>query len=137
MVNSEIGKGSTFIFTAIFGQPYEINQKRAASRDAFRGVKALVVDSNETSRDALCLHLETLFFQVMSVSTGEQAIQMLENASDEDPYRLVLMDWNLPKMDGISVARHIKNNLKIACIPHIIIVTSHSREDIVAASKRS
>lgn len=133
-VNSEIGKGSTFTFTAIFGQPYEVDQKRAASRDAFRDVKALVVDSNETSRDVLCLYLETLFFQVTPVSTGKQAIQVLENASDEDPYRLVLMDWNLPKMDGISVARHIKNNLKIACIPHIIIVTTHSREDVVQRS---
>lgn len=130
-VNSEIGQGSTFIFTAIFGQPYEVRQKYSASHDAFRGVKALVVDSDETSRNALCLHLESLFFQVTSVSTGEQAIQLLENACAEDPYRLVLMDWNLPKMDGISVARHIKNSLEIACIPHIIIVTTHSREDVV------
>jgi CheY-like chemotaxis protein len=134
-VKSEIGKGSTFTFTAIFGQPYEINQKLAASRDAFRGVKALVVDGNEESRNALCLHLEALFFQVMPVSSGEQAIQILESASDDDPYRLVLMDWNLPKMDGISVARHIKNNLKIVCIPHIIIVTSHSKGDVVPRIK--
>ncbi|MGZ5576300.1 MAG: response regulator [Methylobacter sp.] len=134
-VKSEIGKGSTFTFTAIFGQPYEINQKPAAPRDAFRGVKALVVDGNEESRNVLSLHLETLFFQVMPASTGEQAIQILESASDDDPYRLILMDWNLPKMDGISVARHIKNNLKIVCIPHIIIVTSHSREDIVQRAK--
>lgn len=133
-VKSEIGKGSTFTFTAIFGQPYQISQKPAASRNAFRGVKALVVDGNEESRKILCLHLETLLFQVMPVSTGEQAIQMLENASDQNPYRLVLMDWNLPKMDGISVARHIKNSLKIACIPHIIIVTSHSKEDAVQRS---
>ncbi|MGZ4957068.1 MAG: response regulator [Methylobacter sp.] len=131
-VESEIGKGSTFTFTALFGRPYQI--KLATSRNYFRGVKALVVDSNEESRNILCLHLETLLFQVMPVSTGEQAIQMLENASDEDPYRLVLMDWNLPKMDGISVARHIKNNLKIACTPHIIIATSHSREDVVKQS---
>lgn len=133
-VKSEIGKGSTFTFTAIFGQPYQINQKIAVSRDAFRGVKALVVDGNEESRDALRLHLETLFFQVMSACTGEQAIQILESASDDDPYRLVLMAWNLPKTDGISVARHIKNNLKIVCIPHIIIVTSHN-EDIVQRVK--
>lgn len=134
-VQSKIGQGSTFTFTAMFGQPYEINQKLSTSHDTFRGEKALVVDGNKESQNALCLHLEALFFQVMSVSTGEQAIQILESASDDDSYRLVLMDWNLPKMDGISVARHIKNNLKIACIPHVIIVTSHSREDIVQRVK--
>ncbi|MGZ4954510.1 MAG: response regulator [Methylobacter sp.] len=134
-VNSEIGKGSTFTFTAIFRQPYEVDQKRTVSSDAFRGVKALVVDNNETTRNVLCLYLETLFFQVTSVSTGEQAIQMLENASVDDPYRLVLMDWHLPKMDGISVARYIKNDLKVPCIPHIIMITAHSREDIAQRSK--
>jgi signal transduction histidine kinase/CheY-like chemotaxis protein len=129
-VNSEIGQGSTFIFTASFGQPQGTAQKRAASRDAFRGIKALVVDGNATSRDALCLYLETFFFQVTQTSTGEQAIQLLENAPIENPYQLVLMDWNLPGMDGISVARQIKNSLNIACVPHIIMITAHSREDI-------
>ncbi|MGZ8157882.1 MAG: response regulator [Methylobacter sp.] len=129
-VDSEIGKGSTFTFTAGFGQPQGVAQKRMASRDAFRGVKALVVDGNDASRDALCLYLETFFFQVTQAATGEQAIQVLENASIDAPYQLVLMEWNLPKMDGISAARHIKNNLNIACIPRIIMVTVHSREDI-------
>ncbi len=66
-VNSEIGKGSTFIFTAAFGQLQGVAQKRAASRDAFRDVKALVVDADAASRDALCLYLETFFFQVTQV----------------------------------------------------------------------
>ncbi len=130
-VNSKIGKGSTFTFTAIFGQLQGADQKRALSRDAFRNAKVLVVDSNATSRDTLSLYLETLFFQVSQADTGEQAIQLLENASIEAPYRLVLIDWNLPKMDGISVARYIKDNLKIPSIPHIIMMTVHSREDIV------
>ncbi|MGZ5613702.1 MAG: response regulator [Methylobacter sp.] len=133
-VNSEIGKGSTFTFTAVFGLPYETIQKRVQSYEAFHGVKALVVDSNETSRGVLCAYLETLLFQVTPVDTGEQAIQLVESAPADNPYRLVLMDWNLAKMDGISVARQIKHNLKITCIPHIIMVTAHSREDIVQRS---
>ncbi|MBL6986982.1 MAG: response regulator, partial [Methylobacter sp.] len=133
-VDSEIGKGSTFTFTAIFGQLQGIEQKRAVSRDAFRGIKALVVDGNETSRNALCLYLETFFFQVTYVSTGEQAIQLLENSSIENSYQLVLMDWDLPKMDGISVARSIKNSPKICRVPYIIMVTVHSREDIALRS---
>jgi len=130
-VHSKIGKGSTFTFTAVFGVLQGAGQKSALSRDVFRNVKALVVDSNATSRDALSLYLETLFFQVSQAESGEQAIQLLESASSETPYRLVLMDWNLPKMDGISVARHIKDNLKTTCIPHIIMMTVHSKEDIV------
>ncbi|HEY8037412.1 MAG TPA: response regulator [Methylobacter sp.] len=129
-VTSEVGKGSTFTFSANFGRPYEINRKRATSRDAFRDVKALVVDGNEASRDILSLYLETFFFQVTAVSTGEHAIQLLENAPIENPYQLMLMDWNLPKMDGITVARLIKSNLKIPHVPYIIMTTVHSEEDI-------
>ncbi len=129
-VNSEIGQGSTFIFTAVFGQLQGAAQKRAASRDAFRGINALVVDGDTSSREALGLYLETFYFQVTQVSTGEQAIQLLENAQVKNPYQLVLMDWNLPKMDGITAARQIKNSLNIASIPHIIMITTHNREDI-------
>lgn len=129
-VSSEIGKGSTFTFTAVFGQLQGADQKRAASRDAFRGVKALVVDGDEASRNVLCLYLETFFFQVTQAETAEQAIQLLENASAEDPYQLVLMDWDLPGIDGISLAHRIKSNLNIVRIPHIIMIAAHGLEDI-------
>lgn len=129
-VNSEIGQGSTFVFTAIFGQFQGVAQKRAASRDAFRGVKALVVEADRVLRDTLCLYLETFFFQVTPADTGEQAIQLFENAAIENPYQLVLMDWNLPKMDGISVARYIKNSLELDRVPLIVMIADHNREDI-------
>ncbi len=129
-VVSEIGQGSTFIFTAVFGLPQGAAQRRAASRDAFRGIKALVVDSDTASREALALYLETFFFQVTQAGSGEQSIQLLENAPIEKPYQLVLMEWNLTKMDGITAARQIRNSRNIASIPHIIMITTHNRDDI-------
>lgn len=128
-VKSESGKGSIFTFTAIFQQSSEVGQKRAASLNAFGGVKVLVVNNDDTARNALCSYLEALLFEVTCVNTGEQAIQMLENAYVEKPFRLVIMDWDLPGMDGISAVRHIKTNLRMACIPHIIMI-AHSKEDI-------
>lgn len=133
-VTSEIGKGSTFSFTAVFLQYQGIDQKRISSLAAFQGMRVLVVDDNATSRSVLRSYLESFSFQVSQVNTGEQAIQVLENAPVEDPYRLVLMDWKLPKMDGISAARHIKNNPKIPHIPRIIMITAYSREDIIQQS---
>ncbi len=129
-VNSEIGAGSTFTFTADFAQPQGADRQREAPGDAFRGLKALVVDGNEASRNILCLYLESFLFQVTQAGTGEQAIQLLENAVD-NPFQRVLMEWNLPKMDGITVARHIKEKLKVTRVPRIIMITVHSRESIV------
>lgn len=133
-VTSEVGKGSTFSFTAVFQQYQGIDQKRISPLEAFQGMKALVVDDNATSRNVLKSYLESFSFQVSQVNTGEQAIQVLENAPVEDPYRLVLMDWKLPKMDGISAARRIKNNPKIPHIPRIVMITAYSREDIIQQS---
>jgi CheY-like chemotaxis protein/HPt (histidine-containing phosphotransfer) domain-containing protein len=129
-VTSELGQGSTFMFTAVLGQLQGVAQKRAASRDAYRGIKALVVDADAASRDAICLYLETFYFQVTRAGTGERAIQLLENAPVEEPYQLVLMDWNLPKMDGITTARQINNSRNMTRVPHIIMMTAHSRDDI-------
>lgn len=129
-VNSEIGKGSSFTFTVVFGRVLALELSRNVSPEAFRGIKALVVDGNEESRELLGLHLETFFFQVSQTNTGEQALQMLQSAPADQPFRLVLMDWNLPGMDGISVARQIRHNLKLAGSPYIIMTTVHKREDI-------
>jgi two-component system sensor histidine kinase/response regulator len=133
-VTSEVGKGSTFSFTAVFTQYQVIDQKYTAALESFQGMRALVVDDNATSRNVLRSCLESFSFQVSQANTGEQAIQMLENAPVEDPFRLVLMDWKLPKIDGISAARHIKNNLKITHVPYIIMITAYSREDIIQQS---
>ncbi|MGZ5577865.1 MAG: response regulator [Methylobacter sp.] len=129
-VDSEIGNGSTFTFSGVFGQVPALESNRTVSPEVFRGMKALVVDGNEESRDLLSLYLETFFFQVSQAGTGEHALQMLENAPVDEPYRLVLMDWNLPGMDGISVARQIRHNLKLAGSPYIVMTTVHKREDI-------
>ncbi|WP_084254069.1 response regulator [Methylobacter marinus] len=133
-VTSEVGKGSTFTFTAVFEQYQGIDEKYIASFGDFHGMKALVVDDNATSRNVLRSHLESFSFQVAQANTGEQAIQMLENASVESPFRLVLMDWKLPKLDGITVARRIKNNPRITHVPRIIMITAYSREDVIQQS---
>jgi diguanylate cyclase (GGDEF)-like protein len=133
-VTSEVGKGSIFSFTAAFEQYQGVDQGCIASLEDFQGMKALVVDDNATSRNVLRSYLESFSFQVDQANTGEQAIQMLENAPVEDPYRLVIMDWKLPKIDGISAARHIKNDPKIIHTPYIIMITAYSREDIIQQS---
>jgi signal transduction histidine kinase/DNA-binding response OmpR family regulator/HPt (histidine-containing phosphotransfer) domain-containing protein len=133
-VRSEVGKGSIFTFTVSFERIHRTVQKRAISRDAFRGIKALVVDGDATSRDVLSLYLESFFFQVIQAGTGEKAIQLLEKSSVDAPYQLVLMNWDLPKMDGISVVHHIKNARDIVRDPHIIMIVDHNKEDIAQCS---
>ena len=51
-------------------------------------------------------------------------------ADSQDPYRLVLMDWHMPGMDGLEASRIIKRNDRLQHIPKIVMVTAFGREDI-------
>jgi len=54
----------------------------------------------------------------------------LENSIIEKPYDLILMDWEMPGMDGIATSKRIKSNPSLDKIPAILMVTAHGREEI-------
>ena len=65
-----------------------------------------------------------------SVSSGEDAVREIAAADSQDPYRLVLMDWHMPGMDGLEASRIIKRDDRLQHIPKIVMVTAFGREDI-------
>jgi signal transduction histidine kinase/CheY-like chemotaxis protein len=125
---SEPGRGSTFIFTSWFGIGSEDKHKRIIPDLA--GVRALVVDDNAQAREILTEALRVLALRADSVSSGEDAVRELAAADSQDPYRLVLMDWHMPGMDGLQASRIIKRSDRLQNIPKILMVTAFGREDI-------
>jgi signal transduction histidine kinase/DNA-binding response OmpR family regulator/HPt (histidine-containing phosphotransfer) domain-containing protein len=131
-VESEVGKGSTFHFTATFGFARDVKPRRAQAVGDLRGMRVLVVDDSRTSREILSESLRSLTFQTDVASSGEEALAMLQKAATEDkPYRLVIMDWRMPEMDGIETALHIRTRLALAEPPAIIMVTAYGREEVM------
>jgi len=131
-VESEPGKGSTFIFTAEFGLQQDARARRAAEVGDLRGMRVLVVDDSETSRAILTEALTAMTFNARAVEDGPHALVELEKAAAEgNPYELVLMDWKMPKMDGIETSKRIKADEKLTSIPTIIMVTAYGREEIM------
>jgi PAS domain S-box-containing protein len=132
-VDSEPGKGSTFIFTAEFKlQPEDKEQQIVVPLD-LRNLKVLVVDDNKIVQKLFVQQLESLKFQVAAIDSGEAAIQELERVmvAGEKPYDLILMDWNMRGMDGIEAARKMKNRFPLKSVPKIILVTAFGREEIM------
>lgn len=128
---SEYGKGSTFIFTVWFGIGSGTEQKKRFIPDV-AGLRALVVDDNEQAREILTENLRLFALRAESVSSGEDAIRELVAADATDPYGLVLMDWQMPGMDGLEASQIIKRGGRLQHIPEISIVTAFGREDIRA-----
>ena len=65
-----------------------------------------------------------------SVSSGEDAVREIVAADSADPYRLVLMDWHMPGLDGLQASRIIKRNDRLQNIPKIVMVTAFGRDEI-------
>lgn len=127
-VHSEYGRGTTFRFTVRCGLRAG-QERRFAVREDFRNTSVLVVDDSTTSQEVLKSILEDFSFKVDVASTGAEALDMLEKA--EQPYRLILMDWKMPGMDGLETSRRIKEHRNLAQIPTIIMVTAYGREEIM------
>jgi len=135
-VESEAGKGSEFIFTAKFGLARKFSRKRLEPSVDLRGMRVLVIDDNASSREILKSLLETMSFEVTVAASAEEGIAELEKDAKIRPYRLVLMDWKMPGMDGIKATELIKNLPSLPQKPKVIIATAYGREEVMQRSEK-
>ena len=130
-VESEPGVGSTFRFSARFGIQSEQRHLHAETHN-IAGQRVLVVDDNACAREILIDMLASLGFHAHSVAGGREALQELEGAQQSGvPYALVLVDWNMPDMDGIETIRRISMNRNLRRPPLCMMVTAYSREELL------
>jgi signal transduction histidine kinase/CheY-like chemotaxis protein len=135
-VESEPGKGSEFIFTATFGLAKKIARRRLEPSLDLRGMRVLVVDDNASSREILQTLLESMSFEVSVAASAEEGIAELEKEAKSRAYKLVVMDWMMPGMDGVKASEVIKRHPGIPSKPKIIIATAYGREEVIQKSEQ-
>ncbi len=136
---SELGRGSTFYIALSLERGTEENQHVLVSPQDLRGMKALVVDDNETSRHILTEMLSNFDFQVTVSASGTEALAELESGALERPYELVIVDWKMPEMDGFELAEQIRDHSLLGgktVSPKIIMVTMYGREEFIREQKK-
>lgn len=130
-VDSELGVGSVFHFTAKFGVQHE-QRNLAISTHDIQGLRVLAVDDNENAREIMYNILTSFKFNPTTVSSGVEAIRALEDAQREGlPYGLVLMDWQMLEMNGLETIKRIRNDSSLNQIPAFIMVTAFSRDELL------
>jgi len=118
-VESELGKGSTFHFTiAAAATDAPPASPPEAPGVELTGKRVLIVDDNATNRRMLKLQLEK--WGVFSRET-ESPTQALEWIRQGDPYDLALLDYQMPGMDGITLAREIRALPREPALPLILL----------------
>ena len=133
-VESEYGKGSTFWFTARLGVGSAETVITRPSVD-LHGRRVLVVDDNEAAALVLSELLRELGFVVESVSSGSAALQAVAEANDQTrAFDFVLMDWQMPGMDGLEAVRLIKQ-MHPHTAPFVLMVTAHRRQELLKGAQ--
>jgi CheY-like chemotaxis protein/anti-sigma regulatory factor (Ser/Thr protein kinase) len=124
-LESELGKGSTFRFTARFGcQDRGARPHHLAAVD-LRGTRVLVIDDNSTSRQILKEMLEAMSFEVTLAPSAREGLAKLTTADISDPFQLVLMDWEMPELDGLTAAWMIREATSLQPRPKVILITAY------------
>ena len=125
-VTSRYGYGSTFHFK-LWLELSDGKQTRSCamiSREDISNRRVLIVDDNATNRKILSEMLEAWGIANRAVPGGDEALTALEDAlSESNPYDLVLMDGQMPDLDGFETSRRIKADPRFSSTI-IIMVTS-------------
>jgi len=124
-LSSQLGVGSRFYFSLELGLGIQSAIFRADSQH-LQGVNILVVDDNATNREILNNQLLQWGANVTTVDNGPRALKLLlEAANLQNAFQVALLDWHLPIMDGLSLAKAIQNDRRIPKLA-LIMLSSES-----------
>ncbi|MEO8451760.1 MAG: response regulator, partial [Gemmatimonadota bacterium] len=132
-MESEIGKGSTFHFTASFGlqqtQP-TIPSARDAQIARLRDMPVLVVDDNAVNRRILEGTLERWFMKPVLAASGRAGVAAMQaSKAAGSPFPLVLLDSQMADLDGFSVAEAIKQDPELARVTILMLTSAGEQGD--------
>lgn len=93
-------------------------------------MRALVVDDSAIIRRILVAYLNALGFEVTQAVDGRDGLARLKQMDRPD---LVLVDWNMPEMDGVSLVRAIRADRDYETVPLMMVTTNTERWQVSAA----
>ena len=135
-VESQPGQGSLFWCRVPLGIARQQTQRLLLPQADLRGRKVLVVDDNDSARQVLHDMLESMSFRVAAVASGMAALQQVQQASlQREPFEVLLVDWQMPGMDGIETLRRVRE-LNLQPPPHLLMVTAHCREEVLLGAEK-
>jgi two-component system, sensor histidine kinase and response regulator len=128
-VESELGQGSTFWFTARLVKQPEDARHQICTGAELAGVRVLLVDDNATNLSVLQHQVNSWGMRGECAESGAQALEMLRAGAGEDPYAAALLDLCMPELDGIELARAIKADPAIAGARLVMLTSFGGEED--------
>ncbi len=125
-VKSKYGGGSIFSFNICLEKSTaEIHESDTEIHPAFRDKNILIADDNQTNRNILSGLLRHLGIRYDEAENGHEAYRkILKQSATENPFHIVLIDYHMPEMDGIEMAKLMHKEQKVKPLPHLILLSS-------------
>ncbi|MFW5443713.1 MAG: EAL domain-containing protein [Methylococcaceae bacterium] len=120
-LTSIVGQGSCFSFSLSL----KLNAKHKSQQTditSLKGINILVVDDNATNREILSAQVIRWGANCYCAANGAQAMSHLLDAKQQNkPYQIAILDWHMPEMDGLTLAKAIHENPQLQSIPLIML----------------
>ena len=132
-VDSAHGVGSCFHFSLRFDLQPEPAEPALADHPDLHGSRVLVVDDNAGAREILSAMSRALGLRPDTAADGQEALRKvaLADAADE-PYRVVLLDWKMPGIDGVECAYQLERRAGGRHpTPSVLMLTAFNRDDVL------
>ena len=125
-LESELGKGSKFIFTLLTKKVEARSGPDLYGRINLRGLRILMVDDSEESREYFTHTMDSLNLRSDIAPNGFEAMKLIKESAG-DPYDMFFIDWQMPDMDGIELTRKIK---ELGSNGSVIMVSAYDCSDV-------
>ncbi|MBT3065936.1 CHASE domain-containing protein [Rhodoferax sp. U11-2br] len=127
-VQSELGRGSRFYFDVVFQR----GTTSAVFANELKGLRVVIADDSEISRDALRATAESLGWPSEVVGDGAAAVALVTGQAERwTEQQVILLDWQMPEMDGLTAARMIHEHTGGSLGPIILVATAFSRDELI------
>ena len=130
-VESEVGRGSEFWFTACFDKQAEAPAGESSRPPAeLKHIRVLIVDDNATSRRGLTARMRSWEMRPTEAGDSAEALRtLIEAATEDDPFHLAVIDLQMPGMDGKALAGSIHADERLRATRMVLLTSLAARED--------
>jgi two-component system, sensor histidine kinase and response regulator len=135
-VETCLGQGTTFSFKLPFSRSKKLNTFQDSLCSGLEGLKLLIVEDNETTREILKSYALSWGMSVDTAPSALSALELLRKTVDAQVvYDLVIIDMKMSGMNGLELGQRIKADLKIANIPLVMATSTMFKGEAVEAQK--
>jgi len=131
-VDSRLGHGSTFWFTVKLQKQEAGTEAAHPVCNSLQGLRVLIVDDNDTNRNILQQQIFSWKMHGDTARNGREALTLLRSA-DQPPYAMAILDMMMPGMDGIELARAIKEDPALAPMRLLMLTSVGQNGDVERA----